>query len=75
MNLTLHRKLCSTTIQSLFKNEGKHGGEATIESVQLIADLVKIRNCQLHPESIEVGVVSTYIACLILLNSWNFFVV
>ncbi|KNA16472.1 hypothetical protein SOVF_088790 [Spinacia oleracea] len=48
------RKLCSTTIQSLFKNEGKHGGEATIESVQLIADLVKIRNCQLHPESIEV---------------------
>lgn len=48
------RKLCSTTIQSLFKNEGKHGGEATVEAVQLIADLVKIHDCQLHPDSIEV---------------------
>lgn len=48
------RKLCSTTIQSLFKDEGKHGGEATVEAVQLIAELVKIHDCQLHPESIEV---------------------
>ncbi|XP_057516509.1 nucleolar complex-associated protein 3 isoform X2 [Amaranthus tricolor] len=48
------RKLCSTTIQSLFKDEGKHGGEATVEAVQLIAELVKIHDCHLHPDSIEV---------------------
>ncbi|KMT17353.1 hypothetical protein BVRB_2g038110 [Beta vulgaris subsp. vulgaris] len=48
------RKHCSTTIQSLFKNEAKHGGEATVEAVQLIANLVKIYDCQLHPDSIDV---------------------
>ncbi|XP_054814559.1 nucleolar complex-associated protein 3 [Prosopis cineraria] len=48
------RKLCCSTIKSLFANEGKHGGEATVEAVRLIADLVKAHNCQLHPESIEV---------------------
>ncbi|KAM7269130.1 hypothetical protein ACFE04_024627 [Oxalis oulophora] len=48
------RKLCCDTIKSLFTNEGKHGGEATIEAVRLIADLVKANQCQLHPESIEV---------------------
>ncbi|XP_021774492.1 nucleolar complex protein 3 homolog [Chenopodium quinoa] len=48
------RKFCSTTIQSIFKNEGKHGGEATVETVQRIADLVRIHDCQLNPDSIEV---------------------
>lgn len=48
------RKLCSTTVRSLFTNEGKHGGEATVEAVQLIADLVRIHDCQLHPDFIEV---------------------
>ncbi|KAL2897207.1 Nucleolar complex protein 3-like protein [Bienertia sinuspersici] len=48
------RKLCSATIRSLFKNEGKHGGEATVEAVQRIANLVKIHDCQLHSDSIEV---------------------
>ncbi|KAK4285685.1 hypothetical protein QN277_002353 [Acacia crassicarpa] len=48
------RKLCCSTIKSLFINDGKHGGEATVEAVRLIADQVKAHNCQLHPESIEV---------------------
>ncbi|KAJ7982034.1 Nucleolar complex protein 3 like [Quillaja saponaria] len=48
------RKLCCSTIESLFVSEGKHGGEATVEAVRLIADHVKDHNCQLHPDSIEV---------------------
>ncbi|KAI4323214.1 hypothetical protein L6164_022838 [Bauhinia variegata] len=48
------RKLCCSTIKSLFINEGKHGGEATVEAVRLIADHVKAYNCQMHPDSIEV---------------------
>lgn len=41
-------------MKSLFTNEGKHGGEATVEAVQLIAEYVKAHDCQLHPDSIEV---------------------
>ncbi|KAL6546976.1 hypothetical protein OROMI_022697 [Orobanche minor] len=48
------RKLCCTTVKSLFTDEGKHGGEATVEAVRMIADLVKAHNCQLHPDSVEV---------------------
>ncbi|GJN13150.1 hypothetical protein PR202_ga31488 [Eleusine coracana subsp. coracana] len=48
------RKMCYETIKSLFINEGKHRGEATIEAVRLIADRVKLNDCQLHPDSIEV---------------------
>ncbi|XP_065864961.1 nucleolar complex-associated protein 3 [Euphorbia lathyris] len=48
------RKLCCASIKSLFINEGKHGGQATVEAVRLIADHVKAHNCQLHPDSIEV---------------------
>ncbi|KAL3503741.1 hypothetical protein ACH5RR_038190 [Cinchona calisaya] len=48
------RKFCCGTVKSLFLHEGKHGGEATVEAVQMIADLVKAHNCELHPESIEV---------------------
>ncbi|XP_059653259.1 nucleolar complex-associated protein 3-like isoform X2 [Cornus florida] len=47
------RKLCCATVKSLFTNEGKHGGEATIEAVRLIADHVKSHDCQLHPDSLE----------------------
>ncbi|KAL7217549.1 hypothetical protein ACSBR2_010915 [Camellia fascicularis] len=48
------RKLCCATVKSLFINEGKHGGEAIVEAVQLIAEHVKVYDCQLHPDSIEV---------------------
>ncbi|KAL6975061.1 hypothetical protein U1Q18_023856 [Sarracenia purpurea var. burkii] len=48
------RKLCCATVKSLFTNEGKHGGEATVEVVQWIAEYVKAHDCQLHPDSIEV---------------------
>ncbi|KAL3643142.1 hypothetical protein CASFOL_013957 [Castilleja foliolosa] len=48
------RKLCCTTVKSLFTNEGKHGGEVTVEAVRMIADLVKSHSCQLHPDSVEV---------------------
>ncbi|GFQ07978.1 nucleolar complex protein 3 homolog, partial [Phtheirospermum japonicum] len=48
------RKLCCTTVKSLFTNEGKHGGEVTVEAVRMIADLVKAHSCQLHPDSVEV---------------------
>ncbi|KAG2540058.1 hypothetical protein PVAP13_9NG527700 [Panicum virgatum] len=50
----LVRKMCCETIRSIFINEGKHRGEATIEAVRLIADHVKLNDCQLHPDSIEV---------------------
>ncbi|RRT52541.1 hypothetical protein B296_00048109, partial [Ensete ventricosum] len=43
------------TIRSIFSNEGKHGGEATLEAVRLIADHVKFHDCQLHPDSIDVS--------------------
>jgi hypothetical protein len=52
----LDRKHCCATIKSLFTNEGKHGGEATVEAVRLIADHVKANNCQLHPDFVEVKV-------------------
>ncbi|GMI85129.1 NucleOlar Complex associated 3 [Hibiscus trionum] len=48
------RRLCCSAIKSLFTNEGKHGGEATVEAVRLIADHVKAHDCQLHPDSVEV---------------------
>ncbi|VVA95829.1 unnamed protein product [Arabis nemorensis] len=48
------RRLCCSTIRSLFSNEGKHGGELTVDAVRLIAEHVKSYNCQLHPNSIEV---------------------
>ncbi|KAL6567629.1 hypothetical protein OROGR_001297 [Orobanche gracilis] len=48
------RELCCTTVKSLFTDEGKHGGEATVEAVRMIAHLVKAHNCQLHPDSVEV---------------------
>lgn len=48
------RKLCCAAIKSLFTNEGKHGGEVTVEAVRSIAALVKAHDCQLHPDSIEV---------------------
>ncbi|KVI10244.1 Armadillo-like helical [Cynara cardunculus var. scolymus] len=48
------RKLCCNAIKSLFTNEGKHGGELTVEAVQLIANLVKDHDCHLHPDSVEV---------------------
>ncbi|MCL7033959.1 hypothetical protein MKW94_010872 [Papaver nudicaule] len=48
------RKLCCTAIKSLFLNEGKHGGEATVEAVHLIANLVKLHECRLHPSTIEI---------------------
>ncbi|KAL5977039.1 hypothetical protein ACLOJK_021377 [Asimina triloba] len=49
------RKLCCATVKSLFTNEGKHGGEATVEAVQLIASHVKILDCQLPPDCIEIS--------------------
>ncbi|CAM8995964.1 unnamed protein product [Rhodiola kirilowii] len=54
------RKLCCAAIKSLFINEGKHNGEATVEAVQLIAKLVKSKNCILHPDSIEVFLSLTF---------------
>ncbi|KAG9439504.1 hypothetical protein H6P81_019669 [Aristolochia fimbriata] len=48
------RKQCCSSLKSLFANEGKHGGQATVEAVQLIANLVKMRNCQLYPDCLEV---------------------
>lgn len=48
------RKLCCASVKLLFTNEGKHGGEATVVAVQLIAEHVKAYNCLLDPDSIEV---------------------
>ena len=51
------RKRCCEAIKLTFVNEGKHGGEATVEAVRLIADQVKIHDYQLHPDSLDVCVV------------------
>ncbi|XP_051128834.1 nucleolar complex-associated protein 3 [Andrographis paniculata] len=48
------RSLCCSTIKSLFIDEAKHGGEATVEAVTMIAELVKENNCLLHSDSVEV---------------------
>ncbi|RWR88634.1 nucleolar complex protein 3 [Cinnamomum micranthum f. kanehirae] len=48
------RKLCCAALKSLFADEGKHGGEVTVEAVKLISDHVKVYDCQLHPDCIEV---------------------
>lgn len=49
-----YRKLCCAALKSLFADEGKHGGEVTVEAVKLISDHVKVYDCQLHPDCIEV---------------------
>lgn len=48
------RKYCREAIKSTFVNEGKHGGEATLEAVRLIAAQVKQHNCELHPDCLDV---------------------
>jgi nucleolar complex protein 3 len=60
---------CDTTI-SLFVNEGKYGGEVTVEAVRMIAELVKTHNCQLHPDSVEVRFFSSLFIMLVGLN-WS----
>lgn len=56
--------MCCDTVKSLFINEGKHGGEVTVDAVQMIAELVKAHNCQLHPDSLEVSFLS--LPCLLI---------
>ncbi|KAG0625935.1 hypothetical protein M758_2G089700 [Ceratodon purpureus] len=46
--------LACDAVKSLFKNEAKHGGEATVEAVQLIAELVKSRRYRVRPAVVEV---------------------
>lgn len=46
-------------VRTIFENEAKHGGHATLEAVQLIADFVKLKNCRAHPD-----VVKVLIACV-----------
>lgn len=48
------RKMCCDAVKSLFQNEGKHGGGATVEAVEMIADLVKTENCVLRPDVVQV---------------------
>ena len=55
----VYRKVCCDAIRALFVNEGKHGGEATHEAVRLIANLVKVHDCQLHPDTIGVHIFSS----------------
>eukprot|EP01018_Ginkgo_biloba_P030125 Gb_30922 [translate_table: standard] len=50
----LSRKLSCAAVRSIFLDEGKHGGEATLQAAQLIADFVKLHRCHLHPDTIEV---------------------
>lgn len=50
----MRSKLACDAIKSLFKNEPKHGGEATVEAVQLVAELVKSRRFRVRPAVVEV---------------------
>lgn len=47
-------KLACDAVKSLLRNEAKHGGEATVEAVQLIAELVKSRRYRVRPAVVEV---------------------
>lgn len=47
-------KLACDAVKFIFKNEAKHGGEATVEAVQLIAELVKSRRYRVRPAVVEV---------------------
>lgn len=47
-------KLACDAVKFVFKNEAKHGGEATVEAVQLIAELVKSRRYRVRPSVVEV---------------------
>ncbi|MCO5601786.1 hypothetical protein L7F22_055911 [Adiantum nelumboides] len=48
------RKTSCDAVRSLFLNEGKHGGSALIEAVEMIADLVKTEKCVVRPDVIQV---------------------
>ncbi|KAI5067225.1 hypothetical protein GOP47_0017753 [Adiantum capillus-veneris] len=48
------RKMSCHAVRSLFLNEGKHGGSATVEAVEMIADLVKSEKCIVRPDVIQV---------------------
>lgn len=45
-------------IKSLFQNEARHGGEATVEAVQLITELVKERRCRVRSSVVEVVILT-----------------
>lgn len=47
-------KLACDAVKLIFKNEAKHGGEATVEAVQLVAELVKSRRYRVRPAVVEV---------------------
>lgn len=73
--LVFGRKLCCATVKSLFMEEGKHDGEATLEAVKMIAELVKSHNCQLHPDSVEVrnlphSLRIYFVLCFMLFRFW-----
>lgn len=71
-NLPLcHRKRCCEAIKSTFINEGKHGGEVTLEAVRLIAHQVKIHDCQLHPDILDVGFIVIFQIHLFLFCSFK----
>eukprot|EP00250_Pteridium_aquilinum_P018457 c24095_g1_i1 orf=135-2744(+) len=48
------RTMSCNAVRSLFQNEGKHGGSATVESVEMIADLIKTEKCVVRPDALEV---------------------
>lgn len=50
----MRSKLACDAVKSLLRNEAKHGGEATVEAVQLIAELVKSRRYRVRPAVVEV---------------------
>lgn len=47
-------RICCDSLVEVFSQESKHGGEATVEAVQLVADLVRERRCLLRPSVVEV---------------------
>ena len=50
-------------IKSLFQNEARHGGEATVEAVQLITELVKERRCRVRSSVGEVVILTKLYCC------------
>lgn len=48
--------LCCSAVRGVLSSagEGRHGGEATVEAAELVADFIRQRNCSTHPRVMEV---------------------
>lgn len=46
--------LCCEAVRDVLRNEARHGGDATLEAVELVADLIRRQWCIASPAVIQV---------------------